>query len=432
MFLMNLMRGWPLMIAIWLLGPVKPTATFSSKINADIPPVNRDAGSEAFIEKILQSSENSREDILVQALDLISSHASSPSCTRLATFTLLKSCQTLDGSTDIGQELENREEYLDKVKSIYAARLAVCELVGAGAPVPAQCSPIMPSPLKEKYGAKGFLSRNGLLKDEKPEAEGYDNISRRQLGHCLRSLESKPQSWTSYSNGRQNAFAICRAVRTEIEKDELLALHKEMSGVTSILSSTLSRVLDESGARLAGQRNFSEALQRLQTRVLRDLEDTESTAQGFFDKIKQDVNSILQTVVGKILIAGRTAETSVNILSQHALRELVARVSLEHIAMGELMSKLGKGLDVLDESQSRLHEGMNASINALRGSILGATADVVLVKSIANETHAKLKEIGIFFHLGGIVMSRWGWLVVMLTGAAMAGRRATGFIAIGA
>jgi hypothetical protein len=75
---------------------------------------------------------------------------------------------------------------------------------------------------------------------------------------------------------------------------------------------------------------------------------------------------------------------------------------------------------------------MNASINALRGSILGATEDVVLVKSIANETYAKLKEMGIFFHLGGIIMSRWGWLVVILIGVAMASRRAAGFIAISA
>ncbi|KAI9854919.1 MAG: hypothetical protein M1813_000642 [Trichoglossum hirsutum] len=367
------------------------------------------------------------------------------------------------------------------------------------------------SPLKEKYGFKGFPSRNGRLKDEKAEAEGYDNVSQRQLSHCLRSLESKPQSWTSYSNGRQNAFAICRAVRTEIEKDELLALHKEMTGVTSILSSTLSKVLDESGTRLTNQQTFSRAVQRLQTQVLRDLENTESMTRGFFDKIKQDANSIVQAAISKVLAAGRTAEASINILGQriresdneakdlqksvsnsrelahdiqsslqqlvhtemqnifgflqglqnetHALREMVARVSLEHITMGELMSKLGKGFDVLDarteslssaqaahavhlsactdieflqESQSRLHEGMNASINALRGSILGATEDVVLVKSIANETYAKLKEMGIFFHLGGIIMSRWGWLVVILIGVAMASRRAAGFIAISA
>ena len=167
--------------------------------------------------------------MFAQALGLLTSLESSPSCNRLATSTLVKSCQTLDGPLeDTDQASENPEAFLDKVKSIYAARLAVCELVEAGASVPAQCSPMMPKePAKKQHGFKGYLGRNGRLKNGNGETWGHDSVSPGQLSHCLKSLESKPQWWTSYSNGRQNAIVICKAVRIDIEKGASTSGHEK-------------------------------------------------------------------------------------------------------------------------------------------------------------------------------------------------------------
>ena len=88
---------------------------------------------------------------------------------------------------------------MDDLKSVYATRLAICELRSAGAPIPPKCESFAPA-----------------LNNDKGKA--YDKGDNRDLSHCLKSLESRPQWWTSYSNNKQNAIVMCRAARVEIEK----------------------------------------------------------------------------------------------------------------------------------------------------------------------------------------------------------------------
>ena len=120
---------------------------------------------------------------------------SSPSCNRLATSTLLDSCQSVDGSS------QNAEVSLEDVRSVYAAQLAMCEIVSAGSTVPQTC--------------KSLASPLGT---DVHQMSGFKSIRRDQLGLCLQSLESKPQWWTSYSNSKQNAMVMCQAARVDLEK----------------------------------------------------------------------------------------------------------------------------------------------------------------------------------------------------------------------
>ena len=119
----------------------------------------------------------------------------SPSCNRLAALTLLDSCQTIDGSDP------NAEDFLEDMRSVYAARLAMCEIVGAGSAVPPPC--------------KSLDVSSGTTVHQ---TSGIKNIRRDQLGQCLQSLESKPQWWTSYSIMKHNAMVMCQAARVDIEK----------------------------------------------------------------------------------------------------------------------------------------------------------------------------------------------------------------------
>ena len=114
----------------------------------------------------------------------------SPSCNRLAASTLLDSCHNIDGS------IPTAEGSLEDMRSVYAAQLAICEIVSAGSAVPQPCKSLE------------VLEMN----------RGFKHIRRDQLGLCLQSLESKPQWWTSYSNSNQNAIVMCHAARVEIEK----------------------------------------------------------------------------------------------------------------------------------------------------------------------------------------------------------------------
>lgn len=145
--------------------------------------------------------------IYSQALQLLSSMQASPSCNRLAASTLLNSCQNIERpSHDI-------EASLDDIRSIYAAQLATCEISSAGLAIPQECKPLQP-----------VNEPSGLQNSQKHSGEGNmnsrieSNVGKLQLSQCLRSLESRPQWWTSYSNSRQNAMVMCQAARVDIEK----------------------------------------------------------------------------------------------------------------------------------------------------------------------------------------------------------------------
>ena len=132
-------------------------------------------------------------EVYSHALELLSSMQSAPSCNRVATSNLLKDCKSLEGPPSSTQTA------LDDIRSTYAAQLAVCELRGADSQLPPYCD-------------INFASDAGK------SAHGLDRPGTVQLRHCLKSLESRPQWWTSYSNSRQNAVVLCQAARVEIEK----------------------------------------------------------------------------------------------------------------------------------------------------------------------------------------------------------------------
>ncbi|KAI9781748.1 MAG: hypothetical protein M1839_005741 [Geoglossum umbratile] len=354
-------------LLIWLLDSGKPTSA-SPNWPEGHPPKDL-SGAEADFVATLSSSEAGQSEVFAQALSLLTSLESSPSCNRLATSTLINSCQTLDGPLEgTAQESENPEAFLDNVKSIYAVRLAVCELAEAGASVPVPCSPMMPKkPARKHHGFKGYLSRNGQSKNGNGKTVGHDDVSSVQLSHCLKSLESRPQWWTSYSNGRQNAIVICKAVRIDIEKDDLLSLHKSMAGVTSNLSSTLLGVLHESRTWLADQRAFSEATQKFQAQVLRDLEGASSKAQGLFIRIKQDMDSMIQAVTSMVQKAGKSAEASIDTVDQKIRASGKEAMVLREV-LQETTQVLRSELVVIQAAHRELVQDMENSLEQLRGN----------------------------------------------------------------
>lgn len=159
---------------------------------------------------LIDSHLGDQSEVYAQAVQLLTSMQSSPSCNRLAASTLLTSCQSIEGSNI------NTEGLLDDLKSVYAAQLAVCELTGAGSSIPQHCGSLMWSePSTGRQGLRGFL---GPRIEKLHGIAGSREIDQKQLNQCLKSLESRPQWWTSYSNSRQNAVVMCQAARIEIEK----------------------------------------------------------------------------------------------------------------------------------------------------------------------------------------------------------------------
>jgi len=163
---------------------------------------------------VLQSTPSGQQELLSNALRIIHSMESSPTCNRLAALTLINSCKSLEPSSEDSKK--KPDEVLDYVKSEYAARLAVCELIGATVTPPRECAILIPS---SNACVKNRFKSLFQWHDEKPGDElCYPEASRSQFERCLRTLDSRAQWWISYSNARQNAVVMCQASRDAIEK----------------------------------------------------------------------------------------------------------------------------------------------------------------------------------------------------------------------
>lgn len=161
-----------------------------------------------------------QQGILSQALRIVKSMESAPSCNRLAALNLINDCKSLEQAPVDAKS--NSDNLLDEIKSEYASRLAVCELLGAKALVPKECTILIPSSQAcVKHRFMSFFSRT----DHPSEELCYPEATHAQFERCLRTLEARPQSWTSYSNARQNAVVMCHASRDAIERGMYVPFH---------------------------------------------------------------------------------------------------------------------------------------------------------------------------------------------------------------
>jgi hypothetical protein len=244
-------------------------------------------------------------DVFSQALQLLDSLNSSPSCNRIAASRLLTSCQSIKERAD--EHGKAAAETLDFIKSLYAARLAICELTGAGATLPADCSPVAPSLQRHK---QALNSHQNILASEE------EQIPSGQLERCLKSLESRPQWWTSYSNSRQNAVVMCQAARIEIDKEELLSLYKTLVETTSRLSMELKDTLHNTATESSLNMEFMEAVEKMRVKLLYDLEENSSLAQVWFFALFREAEGVLRDTVNTVVSTVKGANFHAETLNQ--------------------------------------------------------------------------------------------------------------------
>ncbi|MCJ1243558.1 hypothetical protein MMC30_000755 [Trapelia coarctata] len=234
---------------------------------------------------------NGHSEVFSHALELLSSMQSAPSCNRAATSNLLKDCKSIEGSSSSVQPA------LEDIRSTYAAQLAVCELRGSGSQIPPYCD-------------ISFAS------DASKSTHRLDRAGSAHLRHCLKSLESRPQWWTSYSNSRQNAVVLCQAARVEIEKDELVELYKSMAHTSSSIDEVLVETVNEAQRALVKQRNFAHAVENFQRQLIQDLKKSSSDAQSYFSRFTQNMERSIHSIFGRISTATRNVESEMAGFSQ--------------------------------------------------------------------------------------------------------------------
>lgn len=110
------------------------------------------------------------------------------------------------------------EATLDEIRSLYAARLALCEIKSAGLNLPPECKSLY-------LGNDSDTKLQHQLMGGGNAQWNSHNVGTLQIRECIQSLESRPQWWTSYSNSRQNAAIMCQAARADIEKGTPYSSH---------------------------------------------------------------------------------------------------------------------------------------------------------------------------------------------------------------
>ena len=147
-----------------------------SQFSLPVPALNI----EALTSKLLQGPIHEPE-VYTRAVTILESMEAAPSCHRIATLTLINSCQSLERSSSAEVELtEIREEY--------ATRLAMCELMGAKVTVPSQCDRFVP----QDGGCK--RKRTFAFLDKLRSEEAIDSINKtcyREVSPCASQKMSR-------------------------------------------------------------------------------------------------------------------------------------------------------------------------------------------------------------------------------------------------
>ncbi|OQE46437.1 hypothetical protein PENCOP_c001G06990 [Penicillium coprophilum] len=322
----------------------------------------------------LSSRSQDQDSIFNEAVKILDSMKSSPSCNRLAATRLVSSCQTFsDGKHDAQTD---SSETLDFLRSIYAARLALCEIDGAGTQMPPSCLSITVSspPQKNRFS---FVSR------QRSSDPASNEVPKALLEQCLKTLESRPQWWTSYSNSRQNALVICHASRMETEKEELIDLHRSIAKSSLKLNNGLQEALQHAAAQSTEQQSFIHAVQSLQERIVTDMEATDSVFRRTLSKFLREIEigiSSLQDSISAALSNVRTGTGALEkdirnvsrqvVTLQQALRsahqdamarsqETLQVQEINAVAQKDLASSLHMSLEsLLDSDMDRIYRGM--------------------------------------------------------------------------
>ncbi|KAF6230869.1 hypothetical protein HO173_010985 [Letharia columbiana] len=300
--------------------------------------------------------------IYTHALQLLSSMQSSPSCNRLAASTLLDSCHTIDDWN------RNAEDSLEDIRSVYAAQLAMCEIVSAGSAVPQACRSL-------------DVSRGTNVQ----QTSGFKSIRSDQLGLCLQALESKPQWWTSYSNSKQNAMVMCQAARVDIEKDELIKLHKSAVEINADANAALLRTAKEVNDGLNQlQSNFALAKQMFQDQLMHDIEVSSTKTESFFEKLVKGMDTAVQSTLSKMASTVRAMDLNAASLSENVHKANVDSANLEK-NIGRVFQQVVTGSAELAATQTEqwdlsrvLAVELQSSLQKLKEGEIGLLLDALV------------------------------------------------------
>ncbi|KIV80555.1 hypothetical protein PV11_08048 [Exophiala sideris] len=244
-----------------------------------------------------------QDPVLKKAMHVIDNLVTQSTCHQQAAVQLLVTCKAAGKDSKLGQ---GRHEFLERTKSTYAVRVAVCETGEGRAAVPAACRLVLDMP----QNLQGDL----------------EVVNSKNLASCLEALMTEHYYWTSYSNNRQEANTLCQAGSVEASTSEALHSYQKLAELLpdfrDILSTTRTQWLDFLKQQKENAQDITEIQQKSRAEVEEQREAEMDAFQHAMSAAKDDLESVSETLYRSMAKTGsgisQTQEALGKILSDFA------------------------------------------------------------------------------------------------------------------
>ncbi|KAH6881304.1 hypothetical protein BKA58DRAFT_327155, partial [Alternaria rosae] len=304
---------------------------------------------------------------------------------------LMNECKLLEHAPDFARS--RPEAYLDNVKTEYAAKLAVCELLSAQ-PVnptpPANCDILVPASRHCGKGGSWWHARPEVPSDK----QCYPDFKEFQYTQCLKSLQSTPQYWTSFSNARQNAVVMCQASRDVIERENHLEIFKNLTQVLGDVTSNMQKTTEEYESLIREQRQYSEEARDSHQQLKEDIQAVQGKAVATVGALDEKFRTFMEVSISDLITA--LAESQSNEIDQihEKMQDFSQDLMLESSQLAKhFTSELQKYHDLARMSIQSNHEAQVHSYTVLAG-YMGVTQNTVnRTNDVADRSLSKVDSI---------------------------------------
>ncbi|KAH5706212.1 hypothetical protein HBI18_253470 [Parastagonospora nodorum] len=333
---------------------------------------------------LFQHTTSRNQKVITQAVDFVVSMQTAPTCTRMAASHLMNECKLLENAPDFAKA--RPEAYLDKVKTEYAAKLAVCELLSAqphNPTPPPNCEMLVPTSKACGRGGTWWYSQPETSKNDK---QCYPEIKEYQYAQCLKTLQSLPQYWTSFSNARQNAVVMCQASRDAIERENHLETFKNLTHVMGAVSSAMKESTEEHEALIKDQKQFAYKVQKAQDRFKKDVHAVQEKAIATVSTLNNKFHSFMETSMSDLVTALADSQSNEIAMIRQQMQAFLGDLMAESSQFAKFYNNQ---LEVHHEqalgSLQANHKAQTDSHNVLSGQI-SAIQDIANMSNIAVNT----------------------------------------------
>lgn len=265
-----------------------------------------DATSTINVNSLFQHTASRNQRVIMQALDIVSSMQTAPTCTQMAASHLMNECKLLEHAPEFTKT--RPEAYLDNVKTEYAAKLAICELLSAqpvNSIAPPHCDILVPAARHCNKGGGWWHVRPAAIPGDK---HCYPQFTEHHYMQCLKSLQSTPQYWTSFSNARQNAVVMCQASRDAIERENHLKIFKNLTQIVGDVNANMQKTAEEYESLISEQRRYAEEARGSQQELREDLQAVRAKAVATVEAIDDKFHAFMESSISDLIEALATRQ----------------------------------------------------------------------------------------------------------------------------